>query len=400
MSKPNVLDHTQDLSGVDQHRLISLFPPPDFVKQASHEQLYGDTETLPPHVYAYEAKRAYPCHQKAATWMSAAFFADKRASLPADLVPHIEARILKSAAYWNIKPEVEALWAKMAETQTEKQANLLDSQFALVWNEAGRKERHYPLRNMHEVKMASDWFGKFHTEFTFADKHTIATKILMKAAEFLAPVENAELLHKCAGYGYCANVDAADAWAVRASLVQRRFPDHAKEAMALATNLKNTEISSRDHGVRVKMATLMDQFDRQTELHRLYDDGGLSRPEDVLFMVTEKVASDFVNSHVQTTTGAVYEKSALAALDLNMISTWLGSELAEACGPLELDLEKLAAIVPTLPRPDAQMFERMALSAGVPVAAREKEAAATGFTFQELESYAAAYGQTDALRPV
>ena len=57
-----VLDHTQDLSGVETHRLTSLYEPPEFVKKADGERLYGNAETLPQHVYADPLGRLYPCH--------------------------------------------------------------------------------------------------------------------------------------------------------------------------------------------------------------------------------------------------------------------------------------------------------------------------------------------------
>ena len=76
----SILDHTQDLSGVETHRLTSLYAPPEFVKTASHEQLYGpEGGGLPNHVFADPVHRLYPCHTKAATWMSCLFFMDKMA---------------------------------------------------------------------------------------------------------------------------------------------------------------------------------------------------------------------------------------------------------------------------------------------------------------------------------
>ena len=55
-----ILDHTQDLNGSNQHRLTQLYAPPEFVKQASHEQLYGGDEPLPGHVYGSVPRRVYP----------------------------------------------------------------------------------------------------------------------------------------------------------------------------------------------------------------------------------------------------------------------------------------------------------------------------------------------------
>ncbi len=393
-----VLDHTQDLSGAEQHRLTQLYTPPEFVKQASHEQLCGDPEQLPPHVYAHLTSRAFPCHTKAATWMSALFFGDKHRQLAPTVADQVKARLIKSASYWNIQPEVEALWEKMAEDEAQGHNRLPDEDFALVWEAGGRKERHYPLSNASEVKMASDWFGRFHHEFNFQDKHTIAAKILEKAAQHSAVCENQELLDRCAGFGYCAASTAAEAWEKRAALTSSSAPEYSAEALRTAAVIREATFEARDQGKRIKMAALMDQFDRLTELNKLYGDG-LERPEDVLFQITEKVASDFLRDHVVTTTGAVYEKTALAELNIETVRNWLGDDLADECGGVMLDTEKLAEILPTLPRPDAEMFERMTSAAGVPVFAREKAAADHGLTRDEMLAMAKQYGQEQALNP-
>jgi len=394
-----ILDHTQDLNGTNQHRLTQLYTPPEFVKQASHEQLCGGEESLPPHLFGSVSRRVYPCHTKAATWMSALFFGDVQSQLPPSEVAGIKSRLIKSATHWNIQPDVEALWEKMAADAATGMLKLADDDFALVWQgDNDSKERHYPLRNAVEVKMASHWFGQYHDQFQFDDKHVMAKKILAKAASFGAMVENQELLDQCAGYGYCAAAEAAAAWEKRAGLTRQRHADHAAHAAGVAASLRSCTFEARDQGVRVKMAGLMDQFDRQTGLDKLYDDGGLERPEQVLFRITEKVASEFLANHVQTTTGAVYEKMALASLDIGHIRKWLGDDFADEVGGVMLDTTKLAEIVPTLPRPEAEMFERMTAAAGIPTFAREKTAADRGLTTNELAALAAQYGQEQVLR--
>jgi len=401
MNQQTILDHTQDLTGSEQHRLTNLYQPPEFVKQASHEAVYGDPEALAPSVYALMADRCYPCHTKAATWMSALFFADKRRELTPTVAETVEQRLRKSASYWKIQPEVDALWEKMAAEVAAGVAQLPDSDFALVWeDEGGHKDRKYPLRNTEEVKMASDWFGRFHEEFAFGDKHQMASKILLKADELGAGVENSELLHKCAGYGYCAAEEAAKAWEKRAHLVQTSAPDYSAEALQVAQVVRSATFEARDQGKRIKMAELMDQFDRQTNLDALYgESGGLERPEDVLFGITEKVASSFVKDHIQTTTGAIYEKQALERLSLEDVQQWMGDEMAEevSAGGIYIDHEKLADVTPTLPRPEAEMFEKMTRAVGVPVFAREKAAFDQGMSRDEMETLAAEYGQEHAL---
>lgn len=391
----SVLDHTQDLSGVETHRLISLYPPPDFVKAASHEQLCGsDGEGLPNHVFADPANRLYPCHTKAATWMSLLFFMDKHAALAPHQARQIGQAIERQGDFFQIRRELDMLKAAMAAQANNEDTALPDSMFALVWqNEDGTKERHYRLRNDGEIKFAADWFAKYRDEFIFPDRHTMAKKILERADAVGLDTGHTEMLQKTAGYGYCAAVTAAEAIEKRAGLVARTDPKAAEQMRKLGISARECPVETRDLGKRLKLAELLDQFDRVMHLDRLYDEGGLDRPEEALFQVTEKVARDFLAKHVQLTNGTVYEKSALEQLPVDLLRQWMGDDLVSevASDGLLVDTAKLAAIVSTLPRGDADMFDRMAEVAGLPVFARDKAAHATGLRLDEMAALAEQY---------
>lgn len=385
-----IIDQACDLSGKTQFRLTQLYSPPEFVKTAGHVQLHGDVDTLQSHVYAWPIKKLFPCHTKAATWMSTLFYADQRDQFDAAAASLIEQNLIKSAEYWQIVPDIRALLEKVAADARLGLTKLADADFALVWTAGDVKERHYPLRNALEVKTAAAWFDQYRNEFNFDDKHLIATRLLEKASAFGCKLENQETLERLAGFGYCAAELAAKAWEKRADLLASRSPDYASEARNMAKTIRSATFEARDQGRRIKMAGLMEQFDQQTQLNKLYD-AGLERPEDVLFQITEKVASDFLNNHVVTTNGAIYEKIALEKLSIDTVRQWLGEETADAFGGFAVDVEKIAEILPTLPRPDAEMFERMTQASGIPVFAREKASAAQGFTLDELHELAKAY---------
>lgn len=382
-----ILDQTQDLTGAEWHRLTSLFAVPDFVKLASHEQRLGDTTILPPTVYAYPQQRLYPCHTKAATWASAAFFTEKQANWSADVAAAIWTRIKQAAAYWQIEPLIEQLTAAM--TKSAAAILLTDADYALVWGADDVKQRHYPLRNGAEVKAASAWLEKFRDDFTLEDRQQIAAKVLVKAASFNVTPDNNEYLCRTAGFGYCTQQQLAECWTKRANLVRRQQPAYAERATAVAAAVMAAPIDFRDHDTRVKLAVLMDQFDTETRLNKLYGDG-LERPEDQIFQITEKVASETAQAYVSTTSGTVYEKAAMADISLDDVRGWLGDDIADAVAiaGCHLDTEKLAAVIGTLPRPDAQVFDRLAASLGIQPFARSKSAA-VGFTAAQLQELAA-----------
>lgn len=356
------LDQKQDISGRETHRLTALFESPDFVKSASYERTHGD-ETLQRHMYADQYNKLYPCHTAAATWLSTLFFADKKAEFTEKQAAEIQSRLHSAAKFFGVLGAVQELEAKVA-AANEDAANLLgDDQFAIVWSgDAGVKERHWPMRNATEVKYAAHSFAKWRDEFVFEDRHTIADKILQKAAEYNADIADHEhMLSLTAGRGACAAKVAAEMLQDRARLVQRSNQPAAAEMLKLATVLAQNPENARAHETRVKLAAAVDEFDRVNHLYRLYDAGGLPRAEEVLFAVTEKAARDFMGSNVETTTGNVYALADLEKLALDDVRNWLGDDFADAVssGGVYIDRDKLAAIVPTLDRGMAASLDRL-----------------------------------------
>ncbi len=371
------MDQTRDISGRETHRLTSLYPAPDFVKSANDERLKGSPE-LPRHLYADLGNKLYPCHTAPATWMSALHFADKQASYTEKQASNIRSRLRDSAKYFGITSLVEELFNKVAVANLVDLNRLGDDSFAIVWkDEAGGKDRHWPLRNATEVKFASAHFKKHRDEFTFEDRHTIATKILAKAAEFGADTSEAEgTLELAAGQGACAAKVASAMLRGRAALVARNNPQDAEGMNKLAAVVDGNPEQARTQEMRIKLAAAVDAFDRSNSLCYLYGDGGLERPEEVLFAITEKVANDFMQAHVETTTGNVYDLSDLEKLAVEDLRNWMGDDFTDAvtAGGVYLDRDKLAAIVPTLDRGMASTLDRLLSEKGA--SATVKSAAA------------------------
>ncbi len=359
----NMLDHTQDVSGRETHRLLSLYPPPDFVKSAAAERVNGNPEKLARHLYAEPRRKLYPCHTAPATWMSALWFAEKQSEFDAKTAEAVEASIKTAANYFGIAGLVEQLMEKVSADNDNDLTKLSDESFAIVWkDEAGNTERHWPMRNATEVKFACAHFRKYRDEFIFADRHKIANKILDKALEFGADTSAAEgVLETAAGRGLCATKVAADLLRSRAQLTKRSHANLSAEMEKLAELVESNPAETQHEDCRLKLAAVIDQFDRETKLCRLYDEKGLPRAEEVLFAITEKVARDFMSDNVETTTGNVYAIEDIEKLAVEDIRNWMGDEFADAVstGGVYTDRDKLAAIVPTLDRGMAATFDRL-----------------------------------------
>ena len=131
--------------------------------------------------------------------------------------------------------------------------------------------------------------------------------------------------------------------------------------MKLAAIVDQNPEKARETETRLKLAAVVDGFDKNTKLYRMYDAGGLPRPEEVLFAVTEKVARDFLGQNVETTTGNVYALDDLEKLAVDDVRDWMGDDFADAvsAGGVYMDREKLAEIVPTLDRGMAATLDRL-----------------------------------------
>jgi hypothetical protein len=356
------MDHAHDVAGRETHRLLTLNPAPNFVKEASGDRLTGGDE-LPRHLYADPQNKLYPCHSAPATWMSALFFADKRASFEPRRAEAIATHISKAAAFFGIRGLVDGLEKAAAAGSSNDLAQLDDDSWGIVWrDDSGRAERHWPLRNAEEVKFAAAHFKKYRDEFVFDDRHMIANKILEKAAQYGADISAAEgTLELAAGIGACAAKVASQMIKDRVRLTARQHRELAGELSKIAEAIDLNPERAREHDTRLKLASAVDNFDRSTHLYRLYDAGGLPRPEEVLFAITEKVARDFTHQNVETTTGNVYALEDLEKLAVDDVRAFLGDDFADAVstGGVYMDRDKLAAVVPTLDRGMATALDQL-----------------------------------------
>lgn len=356
-----VLDHTQDVSGQDIHRLTSLFPPPAFVKQADHAKLCGDPETLPRHVYADPENQLYPCHTAAATWMSAAFYFDKQASVAPHKRERVEAGIKHAAQFFGISGLIEELGQRVKVASENELTKLSNDEFAIVWgNPDGSVERHWPLRNGTEVSFATAHFAKHRDQFDFSDRYKIANRLLDKALEFGADLEGHDvLLTQAAGRGACSARDAADLFDKRALLMKGANPDISAEFAKTAQIIRANPASARGYDKLIKFAEIISNADVICRLTSDYEHG-LDRPEEVLFRVTEKAAHEFVAANVEMITGNVYALNDLEKVSAVVLREWMGDEFTAAvtAGDVFVDGAKLAMILPTLDRGQATQFER------------------------------------------
>lgn len=397
-----ILDQTADTSHAELFRISKLYSPPDFVKQASPESLLTRStddpaqETNPElstHVFADTRNRQFPCHTKAATWLSYAWFLENRGEMPEKMAKHIEQRLDNYASYWTISPQIDALKSRHAELYKDAESRLPDSSFALVVEtENGLKQRDYPLRNPLEVKTAASWFLQNRDAWPYSWRQKIANKILEKAGQFGVALDAMHgQLEQCAGHGFCTPKEAAALLRGR-TFVETKAEPPVKEAMRkLADEIENAPALCVESTQLQKVAEVVDQFDRKHNLVRNYGPE-FSRPEEVLFNMTYKEASATVASCFGTATGYLYSKEDLRRIDPEDLHLLFGDKIAGCALSGELmDVEKVADAINKLSYKEALAFDQLVNDAGVYPVAQGKHQRPR-LTQENLLKAAAAYG--------
>lgn len=343
---------------------------------------------LPPDAYADPRQKLFPLHTKAAVWASYAFFLDKKASLRPSDAEMIEDRIVRAGKFFGCSAALGALKVAVERDRPAADEELPDDDYALVWDNAdGTRERHLPMRNSLEVKTAAEYLLKWraHEGLTFADRRAVAEKIMAKAAAFGSALgELNEFIEKQAGYGMCTAEAAATLLEERAEASRRSggpLTATQSELRKLAGIIRANPGQIRDADFRVKLAGVVDAFDREARLRPLVRDGILPAAEDVLFNVTRAKLAGVADEHVQAINGSVYRLADVERLKLASLKQALGDDVAEAFSAdgFRVNADKAASAIPTLDRGAAVVFDRLMGAAGLAPVAKAAEATAVRF---------------------
>ena len=360
----NTLDHVADSNGVELHRFFQLYDIPGFVKTASRSESIP-TKPLAHSVYADDMNRQFPCHNAASTYLSALFFAEKRAELHPTPASRIEQRLDKNVEYWGIKGAVDEMRARHTDLTKNADDQLPDDDFAFVWEDDVGKHRNLRIKNAMETKVAAEWLHMYRDRLPFSDRNVIATKILEKAARYGAGLGDYEgFIHKQAGWGICKPAEVVAMLVNRAKLAKQA--DHREGILKLAETVRTSPTAALRPEQLIKLATTVDVVDHALNLVGHYSDA-VPRPEDVIFKLSYKEAEATVNDLCALTSGTTYSKNDLAHIKLADVQSLFGTEFANdvSTGLNSVDPEKMAEMVATMPRDDAELFDKLAKEAGV-----------------------------------
>jgi hypothetical protein len=394
------MDMTRDVSGQQLNRLANRYGAPDFVKQAADEDFRVEGRPDPA-ICADPSRGLFQCHTAAATWASAAFFLEKQAAFRPGEADIINERLDYFANVHGITNAINELRTKKAsiEKQASTEVAIPDEDYGLVIKQAdGTTLRRYPLRHTEEVKAAAAYLVKHRDDLIFDHRRDFADRILQKAASMGVNLgEHTEYVTRQAGYGAGLAKEACEMLLQRVQATRgpsKALSNVQVELLKLAQTFAEHPSKLRDSSVRVKLAGVVDAFDREYKLHRQYGEY-LKRPEDVLFELTNEKMASAVSEHVSNPqTGSIYKLADLESLRVVDLQDALGDELTRALTSdgMRVDSDKAASIIPTLDRGSAYAFDAAAAERGVQPIAKE---AGAGYRFdrESMTAFAELYNK-------
>jgi len=367
MALTKVADVTDDQSNKMLYKFSRLIDFPEFVKEAETIEP-AEVATLPQQVFADPTTRKFPCHTKAATWLSQLYFLEAQHNYPTLRAQEVQGRINKAAAYFAIEDTTKEA-AELWEQHNTPEQTVDDKDYAMIFEQDGKTVRHLPINNEVNIKAAAQKLFEKQARYPFDLRQIAARKILRNATEHKAQLDDTveEYLYKAAGFGMTTPARAAEKLGMRALMMPKEAGDmRTKMAKLTKSVLAMKEIPLTE---LTKLAEIVDRVDTEFGFYQHYNEG-IDTPEEIFFELTEKRASALKNEYIQLTTGTLLPVDMIHVLPIAKIAATVGADFLKSIisdSNLDIDIEKFARVAPTLPRDDALLLERAIQSAGASI---------------------------------
>ena len=339
-------DQQTDYSGKEIFGMLSGVNIPEYVKTAEVEDLH-DLRNLPKTAFADPNRGIYPINTPARVYISNAHFINKRAAIAKlygnEYTSQLENNIKQAADIFGILEDLE----EHNSSFNEKQASDYGQRCMLSWTpDSGNCFELYPVKTAADLSEAAEHFTKNISNFPF-DVRVSTSCNFLKADEELGVDELPDLLAKYAGLFYpdLSNLQA-ELWRRSTKLANEK---HKEIYAKIAEDLHN--MTSVDEVMKIaetcyNIESMEGLYDKVKVAQILGD------PVDCIF--TEqivKVASDlnYVEVH-----GDKYKLDDLVKISKERYEEAFGDSGIDPADP-----EKIAEILPTMPRSDVKLLEEI-----------------------------------------
>lgn len=278
----------------------------------------------------------YPVHTKEATLLSAAY----QVYRDGQLTPAMKAAV----CVWGCESEAEEVASQILNRPTKEPKYAVDMDIAEIG-----PTRLFPYIDADSLKQAGEAFYKNRTKFGYQVRRKTASTLIAEASAYGVDYDDHVFayLEKAAGYGLL------DKEALDREVLVRQATMGARRPEDVATLAKIAALLDVDCADSLKTATqALADFDEGLNLTNRYGTPSLRLPEESISGVTAtKLAAD-IQGKVELANGSVVT---LTDIDWAKVAEFDPALAEEVAG----DLEKAAEVLPTWPRPDADILVAM-----------------------------------------
>jgi len=332
---------------------------PDYIRSMSTLEMTKEAAANPA-AYGNTVNRTYPCHNKAATFLSTMLLAGReKTGSYRDVVPAnvVRARLTKAAAYWDISADITAMQAKVAGHAVPT----VMVKYALDTTYGSEHIQRFPIGNLKTVKRSVDAFIKSAVKYPYKWRKQAAVELLGAVADLEGSLHTDQLSYLVKAAGVYPRPDAF----IRGNL-KLRASIYKSDIRPGAEKLAAMEVVTDPDA----MCNLIDRMDREAGVESMYTEG-MPMPEEVCF---DSGAEQPKSITITLTTGKSYDEDAAKRLTPDNLD-FLGEDVVQDMVGEDgkFDLKKLSDVLPTLPRDMAKLVEKALDKLGV-VDEEEKKA--------------------------
>lgn len=372
------MDSFRDNLGTEFYRIQQNHSVPSFVKIAKSKDIVPsyNNESLS-RVCADPVKLKYPCHTKAATWVSAAYFADDYPRLDPAYRRKVGDNITKFAQFHGIYGEVKKIFDEKAGLikSAAKKQEYPDDMYLSVVRKGNFVKRAGLLANQQSVLKAANWLMNHRNEIPLYKCSDVARKLVKRAVQLNVPIPYQDTMERLLGFGINDNERIAAHLEKRAELGITKNKALSKTMFEMA-NIFRTNPPEIGSLPMMKAANFVDEYDHRVGLVATRARKEISYPEDIFYHHTINGMKKAASSSVKLQNGHVYDLSSMEALNRQDFQDTFGDDLTNECfAGHSLNKEAAARVFPTLPRPMADQITAMLSKNGERPFRTEKAAA-------------------------
>lgn len=342
-------DQQTDYSGRELYSMMAGIELPEYVKTAEVEDAH-DFRSLPKAAFADPERRIYPINSEARVYVSNAHFMNKRADIVKlygeDYASQIQTSIEKAAEILDITDDLNDYNSNLnVKTASDYEARYMVDDVIETGHEPIYMQL-YPVKTASDLSESAEAFTKNISKFPFTTRVKTAENFV-KAAQELGVDELPDLLCKYAGMFYpnLTNLDQ-ELWRRGNKLTKEAHVDVYEQIRDDLDNMQSISEVMKIAETCFNIENMEGLYDNVKVAQLLGD------PVDMFFTEpVTKIASDlsFVEVH-----GDKYRLS-----DLTKISKDKYEEAFGDCGIDPSSPEKIADILPTMPRSDMKLLEEI-----------------------------------------